>query len=92
MKPLKNFMMKIYKSRNVKTPNRGTEESAGIDFYIPEDIISDPVIYIQPGEGVNIPSGIHANIPKGYALIAHNKCLYVLCDPIRNCDSKELLR
>lgn len=27
--------MKIAKLRNVKTPNRGTEKSAGIDFYTP---------------------------------------------------------
>ena len=29
--------MKIVKVRNVKTPERGTNKSAGIDFYIPED-------------------------------------------------------
>ena len=28
--------MKIAKLRNVKTPNRGTEKSAGIDFYTPK--------------------------------------------------------
>ena len=29
--------MKIFKTRVVKTPNRGTEKSAGIDFFIPDD-------------------------------------------------------
>lgn len=30
--------LKIYKSREVKTPTRGTEEAAGLDFYIPTDL------------------------------------------------------
>ncbi len=29
--------MKIKKIRDVKTPSRGTPDSAGIDFYIPDD-------------------------------------------------------
>lgn len=28
-------LLKIYKSREVKTPTRGTEEAAGLDFYCP---------------------------------------------------------
>ena len=36
--------MKYSKVREVKTPNRGTSESAGIDFYIPvgEDVFIKP--------------------------------------------------
>lgn len=78
--------MKFYKSRNVKSPNRGTSQSAGIDFFIPEQedfYIKDPEsgelikvtgrILLQPNQSVLIPSGIHTNIPKGHALIAFNK-------------------
>lgn len=31
-------LLKIYKSREVKTPTRGTDEAAGLDFYIPTDL------------------------------------------------------
>lgn len=62
--------MKIKKIKNVKTPQRGTSRSAGYDFFVPEDI--KPII-IAPGEDANIPSGIVAKIPKGYALLALSK-------------------
>jgi dUTP pyrophosphatase len=61
--------MKISKVRNVKTPERGTPESAGIDFFVPDGIFAD----VPPGHSCLIPSGIKANIPPGYALIAFNK-------------------
>ena len=62
--------MNIQKTRNVKTPSRGTSLSAGIDFYVPEDF--EPKT-IQTNESVFIPSGIKAHVPSGYALIAFNK-------------------
>jgi dUTP pyrophosphatase len=62
--------MKFLKIRDVKTPNRGTEKSAGIDFFIPEDY---PTTEIHPGKSVLIPSGLKANVPEGYAFIAFNK-------------------
>ena len=62
--------MKIVKVRNVKTPTRGTGLSAGLDFYIPEDF---EVKQIWPGESINIPSGIKAQIPRGCVLIMLNK-------------------
>lgn len=62
--------MKIAKVRDVKTPTRGTAKSAGLDFYIPKDF---PITTVYPGTAVNIPSGICADIPDGYALIAFNK-------------------
>jgi dUTP pyrophosphatase len=62
--------MKIEKIRDVKTPIRGTEKSAGIDFFIPNDFKDQ---YINPGDNILIPSGIKAEVPKGYALIAFNK-------------------
>lgn len=80
--------MKILKTLEVKTPGRGTSVAAGIDFFVPEDteefrkafeeknpkvIIGKGGIYLEPHARVNIPSGIKANVPKGYALIAFNK-------------------
>lgn len=62
--------MKFLKIRSVKDPNRGTEKSAGIDFFIPDDYLKTKIL---PNESVLIPSGIKANIPEGYAFVAHNK-------------------
>jgi len=62
--------MKIAKIRKVKTPTRGTSQSAGIDFYVPDDF--NPVL-LDVGNDICIPSGIKANVPAGYALIAFNK-------------------
>ena len=64
------YKMKIQKLRDVKTPNRGTTVSAGIDFYVPEDFETTT---LAPGESVLIPSGIKVQVPRGYALIAFNK-------------------
>ena len=61
--------MKISKIREVKSPSRGTPESAGIDFYIPKGIYAS----LPPGESLCLPSGIKANVPAGHALIAFNK-------------------
>jgi len=64
--------MRIAKVRDVKTPSRGTNLSAGIDFYIPNDLDWE-VKTLRPGESILIPSGIKAEIPSGLALIAFNK-------------------
>lgn len=68
--------MKIALVRDVKVPSRGTSRSAGLDFYIPNDFLLNNInkkLFLYPGESVNIPSGVVANIPEGYALIAFNK-------------------
>jgi dUTP pyrophosphatase len=62
--------MKISKTKDVKTPTRGTSKSAGLDFYIPNDWTATTV---KPGEAVRIGSGIRAEVPEGCALIAFNK-------------------
>jgi dUTP pyrophosphatase len=62
--------MKIAKVRDVKTPERGTEKSAGIDFFIPNDF---KTINLGAQCDILIPSGIKANIPKGYMLMAADK-------------------
>jgi len=63
--------MRIAIIRDVKTPERGTSRSAGIDFFIPNDYNGNT--FISPGESVLIPSGIRAEVPKGYMLTAFNK-------------------
>ena len=61
--------MKISKIRDVKTPVRGTSQSAGIDFFVPSGMQET----LGPGKSCLVPSGIKANVPKGHALIAFNK-------------------
>ena len=68
----KGDKMRIAKVRDVKTPTRGTEGSAGIDFYVPNDFPENLQV-IGAGERYLIPSGIKANVPTGHALIAMNK-------------------
>lgn len=62
--------MIITKVKNVKTPSRGTQGSAGIDFFVPE---MDEPIYVPENGSALIPSGIKAIVPEGHALIAFNK-------------------
>ena len=62
--------MKFIKTRPVKSPCRGTEQSAGIDFFVPYDF-ENHLLY--PDCQVNIPSGIKVKIPHSTALIAFNK-------------------
>ena len=61
--------MKIAKIKAVKTPQRGTTTSAGIDFFVPDGMIAR----LAPGQSCLIPSGIKASVPAGHALIAFNK-------------------
>lgn len=77
--------MKYCKTREVRSPNRGTPESAGLDMYVPADwpLPTDPRdggaefhedhVVVHPNTSVLIPSGIKFNIPKGHALVAFNK-------------------
>lgn len=62
--------MKFAKVRDVKSPVRGTEKSAGIDFFIPNDFKKTVV---QPGEDILIPSGIKAKLPEYYMLMSAEK-------------------
>lgn len=62
--------MKFYKTRDVKTPTRGTSLSAGIDFYIPNDFKETT---LKPNENILIPSGIKVNILKNYCLLGVDK-------------------
>lgn len=61
----------LYKKiRDVKSPERGTQLSAGIDFFIPNDFV--PTV-LQPNSDILIPSGIQVNFNKNAMLIAKNK-------------------
>jgi dUTP pyrophosphatase len=62
--------MKIAKVRDVKTPERGTVKSAGIDFFVPNDFIKK---FLPPQCDMLIPSGIKAQIPEGFMLMAAEK-------------------
>lgn len=65
--------MKFSKVRKVKSPERGTEKSAGIDFFVPEDLAHNSVLNIPPGGDALIPSGIKVNIPEGFMLMGADK-------------------
>ena len=80
--------MKFLKLYDVKSPTRGTSVAAGIDFFVPENTeefikafkeknptveITEEGITLKAHERVNIPSGVKAEVPDGYALIAFNK-------------------
>jgi len=64
--------MNIAKIRKVKTPCRATPGSAGFDFFIPEDLDFYSVS-LSHGESILIPSGIVADIPKGFMLLGLEK-------------------
>lgn len=61
--------MKFCKIRDVKSPVRGTGKSAGIDFFVPDNFEA----IILPHADLLIPSGIKAEIPEGYMLMAADK-------------------
>ena len=68
--------MKFCKIRNVKSPVRGTGKAAGIDFFVPNDFSAT----IYPHDDLLIPSGIKAEIPEGYMLMAADKSGVVTTD------------
>lgn len=67
------YMIKYSKLRDVKSPSRGTAQSAGVDFFVPNDWNNGQPRVVLPGDRILIPSGIKVNIPAGHALIAFNK-------------------
>ena len=62
-------ILKIYKTKNVKTPER-SGKNAGFDFFVPDNFKG---VILQQGERATIKSGIKVRIPKNHALIAFNK-------------------
>lgn len=67
---MNNFDLKFIKTKEVKSPVRGHDTDAGIDFFIPEDFGS---AILQPNEDILIDSGIKVIVPEGYALIFKEK-------------------
>ena len=62
--------MRFLKVRDVKSPERGTQYSAGIDFFVPNDFVT---CVLAPGEDVLIPSGIKVGLPPGTMLMGADK-------------------
>jgi len=54
--------LRFAKTKFVKTPERGTEYSAGLDFFIPNDWNDNSEYIIQPQQKVIIPMGIHIDL------------------------------
>jgi dUTP pyrophosphatase len=50
--------LKFQKVREVKSPSRGTSQSAGLDFFVPEDFNKGFDYMLKPRHNINIPSGI----------------------------------
>lgn len=63
--------LKFFRTRDVKVPERGTDLSAGYDFFLPNDFGHDLVI--EPGQSALIPTGIHVSFPEHYVFIGFNK-------------------
>lgn len=63
--------LKISKIRDVRTPEYGTPGSAGIDFFIPNDLEQN--LYLAPQSDILIPSGIKVALPEDKMLVFKNK-------------------
>lgn len=62
--------MKFSKTRDVKSPERGTPGSAGLDFFVPYDFKRHCLL---PRTDLLIPSGIKMKIPENFMLMAADK-------------------
>lgn len=62
--------LSFYKTKDVNTPQIGTSDSAGIDFFIPNDF---ETTVIGPGEDAKINLGIITEFDSDKVLIAFNK-------------------
>lgn len=67
---MEDFKLIFTKTTDVKSPVRGHDTDAGIDFFIPNDFEETILL---PGEDVLIDAGIRVVVPKGYALIFKEK-------------------
>lgn len=61
---------RFLKVRDVKSPERGTQYSAGIDFFVPNDFVT---CVLAPGEDVLIPSGLKVGLPPSTMLMGADK-------------------
>ena len=80
--------IQIYKTRKVKTPSRGTSRSAGMDFYIPDDLRKEELAIggeykIDPSTGfvssIVIGAGEGVTVPSGIKVkIPSGYCMHFL--------------
>ena len=63
-------MFKYIKVRDVKSPEKGTDAAAGIDFFIPNE---QETLSLAPNESIFIKSGLKMVIPEGQSLLMVNK-------------------
>ena len=64
--------LKFVKTRLVNLPTTAHPEDAGIDFYLPDDLIKTDIKKSGPNS-IILPSGLKVIIPQGYYLKIHNK-------------------
>lgn len=62
--------LRFTKVRDVRSPERGTTRSAGIDFFVPNSFFPTQ---LEPHEDLLIPTGIRVNIPEGFMLLGADK-------------------
>lgn len=67
---MEDFKLIFAKTTDVKSPVRGHDTDAGIDFFVPEDF---GAVTLEPGQDILIDAGIRVVVPKGYALIFKEK-------------------
>lgn len=67
---MNDFELIFTKTTNVKSPVRGHDTDAGIDFFVPENF---EAVTLKPGQDILIDAGIKVVVPKGYALIFKEK-------------------
>ena len=67
---MEDFKLIFTKTTDVKSPVRGHDTDAGIDFFVPEDF---GAVTLEPGQDILIDAGIRVVVPKGYALIFKEK-------------------
>lgn len=70
---IKNLTMIFFKIRDVKSPERGTPQSAGIDFFVPKDFNEGRPYSLLPQSDVLIPSGIKVGLPENTMLMGADK-------------------
>lgn len=62
--------LRFIKLRDVESPAYGTEKSAGIDFFVPNDF-EERVLF--PGHDLLIPSGIRVKMPENTMMMGADK-------------------
>jgi dUTP pyrophosphatase len=71
---MKSYFDKILfsKTRDVKSPVRANPTDAGLDFFVPDDMLWESFTLVC-NQHILIDSGIKMNVPAGYVLISLEK-------------------